>query len=146
MTTTMVEQTRTAAPGADLRADLQAAHLAATAVVAGLDLDHRQLWRRADRTVAELAAAGDRLTAAITGEQPGSTARSVPPVVRVRTLVAAQQRLFAALDRHPALDPELLAQATREVRTATAALSSFRRAMPDLYPPQVQDRRGVSRC
>lgn len=128
MTTATVDQTRPAPPATGYRRDdLRQAHLAAAALVADLDLGDRRLWRRVDRTVAELTAAAYRLTAAVTGGRPEPAPRNLPPVVRVRTLAAGQQRLFAALDRYPAPDPALLGPAVREVRTAIDQLSASNR-------------------
>lgn len=113
--------------------DLRVAHLAAAAAVAALDFD-RPRWRRVDRTVAELTASTYRLTAAVTGARPAAVTGArpavtpprphLPPVVRVRMLAAAQQQLFAALDRHPVPDPALLGPAIREVRTAIDAVEA----------------------
>jgi hypothetical protein len=100
----------------DVRADIRAAHLEAAALVAVLDLDDRRHWRRVDRVVAELAAAAYDLATALTGTRTGVVAAHVPPVVRVSELASAQRRLFAALDRHPQADRELLAWAARQAR------------------------------
>lgn len=100
----------------DVRADVRNAHLEAAALVAELDLDDRRQWRRVDRVVAELAAAAYDVAAAVTGTRSGAVAAFVPPVVRVSELVSAQRRLFAALDRHPEADSELLGWADRQAR------------------------------
>jgi hypothetical protein len=96
------------------RPSVRAAHLEAAAVVADLDLDDRGLWRRVDRVVAELAGSAYDIAAAVTGTRSGAVAAYVPPVVRVRELASAQRRLFAALDRYPDADGELLVWAGRQ--------------------------------
>lgn len=106
MSTAVINDVRPA-----VRADVRAAHLEAAALVAELDLDDRRHWHRVDRVVAELAAAAYDLSAAVTGTRASAVATHVPPVVRVSELAAAQRRLFAALDRHPEADGELLAWA-----------------------------------
>jgi hypothetical protein len=120
MTTALINRTSADAARTeivtDVRADVRAAHLEAAALVAELDLDTRRLWRRVDRVVVELAAAAYDLAAAVTGTPAGVVAAYVPPVVRVRELASAQRRLFAALDRHPEADGELLAWAGRQAR------------------------------
>jgi hypothetical protein len=98
----------------DVRADVRAAHLEAAALVADLDLDDRRHWHRVDRVIAELAAAAYDLAAAVTGTGARTVAAHVPPVVRVSELASAQRRLFAALDRHPEADGELLEWAGRQ--------------------------------
>jgi hypothetical protein len=102
--------------------DVRAIHLEAAAVVAELDLDDRELWQRVDRVVAELAGAAYDLAAAVTGSPPVTVAAYLPPVVRVRELASAQRRLFAALDRHPQTDGELLAWADRQARQSVERL------------------------
>jgi hypothetical protein len=100
----------------DARTTVRTAHLDAAALVAELDLDDRRLWRRVDRVVAELAGAAYDLAAALTGTRTGTVAAYVPPVVRVRELASAQRRLFAALERSPAADGELLVWAGRQAQ------------------------------
>lgn len=106
----------------DARTDVREAHLEAAALVAGLDLDDRRQWRRVDRVVAELAGAAYDVAAALTRTRAGVAAAYVPPVVRVAELASAQRRLFAALDRHPEADRELLAWAAGQARQHLARL------------------------
>jgi hypothetical protein len=100
----------------DVRADVRDAHLEAAALVAELDLDDRRHWHRVDRVVAELAGAAYDVAAALTGTRARSVAAYVPPVVRVSEVASAQRRLFAALDRHPEADRELLTWASKQAR------------------------------
>ena len=113
---------------ADVRAAVRGAHLEAAALVAELDLDDRHHWRRVDRVVAELAAAAYDLAAAMTGTRATVVAAYVPPVVRVSELASAQRRLFAALDRPPEADGELLAWAGRQAHELVERLR--RNALP----------------
>ncbi|HEY8473119.1 MAG TPA: hypothetical protein VIL37_10870 [Natronosporangium sp.] len=100
----------------DTRADVQAAHLEAAALVADLDLDDRRQWLRVDRAIAELAEAAYDLAAAISHTPPRNVAAHVPPVVRISELASAQRQLFTVLDQHPDPDPELLAWAGKQAR------------------------------
>jgi hypothetical protein len=115
---------RPAATDRTALAELRTAQLEAAAVVASFDLDDTDLWRRVDRTVAGLAAASYRLTAAVTGRAAGATATRVPPVVRVRELAVAQGRLAGVLDRYPPPPAELVAHTHRLVRRHGAQLRS----------------------
>jgi len=101
----------------DSLADLRVAHHEAAAIVADLDLDNAGLWREVEGIIIEITAAAYAVTSLVTGAPAEVTASQVPPIVRVRELATAQRRLFAAMDRRPALDQQLLERAIRRVHT-----------------------------
>lgn len=109
MTTTMqtIPSTQSAnVPEAppDFRAELRAAHLEVAAIVAEFDLGYASLWAKTAAIVSDVVAEANDMTAALTGEPPGTTTTGVPPVVRVRELAAAQRRLFGVLDTRTSPD------------------------------------------
>lgn len=75
------------------------AHREFADVVSGLDLDDRAIWAAADRLVARVSTQANDVVIALTAERYSVAAPGVPPVVRVRELIAAQRRLEAAVDR-----------------------------------------------
>jgi hypothetical protein len=97
--------------------DLRVAHHEAAAVVADLDLDDAGLWRAVEGIVTEITAAAYAVSSQVTGAPADATASRVPPIVRVRELATAQRRLLAVLNRWPALDQQLVEQASLRVRS-----------------------------
>jgi hypothetical protein len=97
--------------------DLRIAHHEAAAIVAELDLDDAGLWREVEGIVTEITAAAYAVSSQVTGAPANATASRVPPIVRVRELATAQRRLFAALDRWPAQDQQVVEHGSLRVRS-----------------------------
>ena len=117
MTAISIDRASVRRDATDSLADLRVAHHEAAAIVADLDLDNAGLWREVEGIIIEITAAAYAVTSLVTGAPAEVTASQVPPIVRVRELATAQRRLFAAMDRRPALDQQLLERAIRRVHT-----------------------------
>jgi hypothetical protein len=96
---------------------LRRAHLAAANVVSEIDLDDAASWAAADPVVTRITTSAYAMTAALTDRPTPKAATTVPPIVRIRELSAAQLHLFAALDTHrpDAITRELAEASTHDV-------------------------------
>jgi hypothetical protein len=125
MAPTAIEPARTHIHCAHLAAAIRAAYREVTALATVLSRADAELWVAVDPVLAELTAQADAMTAALTGTPPPTPAPDLPPAARLGDLVAAQQRLDAALDAVGSRPPGPLVVAARQSVDRVAALSGW---------------------
>lgn len=125
MTVTETAPRRAHVHCAHLASAIRAAHREVAALAAALGRADAELWVAVDPVLAELTAQADAMTTALIGTPLPAPAPDLPPAARLRDLVAAQQRLDAALDAVGSRPPGPLVVAARQSVDRVAALSGW---------------------